>query len=276
MVTMTAVRTLPVLTRPGLLLAMAYLVLVLVAAVAPSLLTNAEPVRIVGEDRFIAPSAAHPFGTDHLGRDMVARVIHGTSQTLLTAGLAVTIGLLVGTVFGLLAATGGKTADLVIMRAVDVLLAVPAFLIALSLVAAFKPGPIALGLGIGIASIAMFARVVRAEVLAVRSLDFVEASFLSGGRPAWVAFRHVLPNSLGPVLSLAVVDMGFAILAIAGLGFLGFGSPPPTPEWGVIVADGRQYLATAWWLTTIPGIVIVLTVVCLGVCSRELLKRTQV
>ena len=248
------------------------LLMVLGWALFPVLFTSFDPLSGVPAQKFQAPGAEHWFGTDHLGRDVFARVVHGTSQTLLTAGLAVSIGLVVGTALGLLAATAGRAADAVTMRLIDVLLAVPGFLIALIIVTAFAPGPVSLGIGVGIASIASFARVVRSEVLRVRSLDYVEAAFMNGGTYWSVVFKHILPNSCGPVLALLAVDLGVAILAISGLGFLGFGSPPPTPEWGLLIAEGRQYLASAWWLTTLPGLVIVVVVILLAGLGRQLHK----
>lgn len=241
-------------------------------ALAPGLFTGVDPLGGIPREKFQAPGPDHWFGTDHLGRDIYARVVHGTSQTLLTAGLAVLIGLVVGTALGMLAATAGRSADATTMRLVDVLLAVPGFLISLIIVTAFSPGPISLGVGIGIASIASFARVVRSEVLRVRNLDYVEAAFLNGGTYCSVVFRHILPNSCGPVLALLAVDLGAAILAISGLGFLGFGAPPPTPEWGLLISEGRQYLARAWWMTSLPGLVIVIAVMLLAALGRQLLK----
>lgn len=248
------------------------LLMVLGWALFPSLFTSFDPLSGVPAQKFQAPGAEHWFGTDHLGRDVFARVVYGTSQTLLTAGLAVTIGLVAGTGFGLFAATAGRAADAVTMRLIDVLLAVPGFLISLIIVTAFAPGPVSLGIGVGIASIATFARVVRSEVLRVRNLDYVEAAFMNGGTYWSVVLKNILPNSCGPVLALLAVDLGVAILAISGLGFLGFGSPPPTPEWGLLIAEGRQYLASAWWLTTLPGLVIVVVVILLAGLGRQLHK----
>lgn len=260
------------LRSPALWLTVAPLVVVIGWALFPSFFSGFDPITGVPAHKLQEPSAQHWFGTDHLGRDVFARVVHGTSQTLLTAGLAVLIGLIAGTGLGLLAATAGRAADAVTMRLIDVLLAVPGFLISLIIVTAFEPGPVSLGIGVGIASIASFARVVRSEVLRVRSLDYVEAAFMNGGTYWSVVFKHILPNSCGPVLALLAVDLGVAILAISGLGFLGFGSPPPTPEWGLLIAEGRQYLTSAWWLTTLPGAVIVSVVILLAGLGRQLHK----
>ncbi len=241
-------------------------------AVVPALFSGYDPITGVPADKLTGPSAEHLFGTDHLGRDVFSRVVYGTRQTLLTAGLACLIGSIIGSVLGLLAGTAGRFADSVAMRLVDVILAVPAFLIALILVTAAEPGPLSLGIGVGIASIAAFARLVRTEVLRVRSRDFVQAALMSGGKYFTVLRRHIIPHVIGPVLSLLAVDLGAAILAISGLGFLGFGSPPPTPEWGLLISEGRQYLSVAWWLTTLPGLVIVAAVMLMATLGRAINK----
>lgn len=246
------------------------LAVLLTWALLPGIFTGADPITGVPQEKLSAPSMAHPFGTDHLGRDVYARVVHGTSQTLLTAGLACLIGSVAGSLLGLLASTAGRFADSVAMRFVDVVLAVPAFLIALILVTATEPGPFSLGLGVGIASIAAFARLVRTEVLRVRSRDFVQAALMSGGGYFSVMRRHIIPHVIGPVLALLAVDLGAAILAISGLGFLGFGSPPPTPEWGLLISEGRQYLTVAWWLTTLPGLVIIAAVMLTAALGRSI------
>ena len=246
---------------------------VLVAfALVPGLFSGQDPITGVPAEKFAAPSSAHFFGTDHLGRDVFTRVVYGTRQTLLTAGLACLVGSVIGSLIGLLASTAGRLADTVAMRFIDVVLAVPSFLVALILVTATKPGPLSLGIGVGIASIAVFARLVRTEVLRVRSRDFVKAALMSGGTYFTVLRRHILPHIIGPVLALLAVDLGAAILTISGFGFLGFGSPPPTPEWGLLISEGRQYLAVAWWLTTLPGLVIVIAVMLTAALGRAINK----
>lgn len=254
----------------------ALLILVAAWALAPGLFTDQDPLKGNALDKFQPPSLAHWFGTDHLGRDVLTRVIHGTSQTLLTAGLAVAVGLVVGSIIGILAGVSGPVVDAVGMRVSDVLLALPAFLISIWIVTAYGPGPLSVGIGVGIGSIAIFARVFRAEVLRVRALDYVEAAFLSGETRWSVIRRHIVPNAVGAVVALAVIDLSAAILAISALGYLGYSAPPPTPEWGLLVSEGRNYLANAWWLTSLPGIVIVVVIVALGVVSRRVLKSNHI
>lgn len=250
--------------------------LVLAWLVAPAAFTGYDPITGDSAATFLAPGLAHPFGTDHLGRDVLARVIHGTSQTALTAGLAVVVGLVLGTLVGLGSSTLGPLADAVGMRVVDSLIALPAIMVALLVVTAYGAGPVSIGVGVGIGSVVLFARVVRSEVLRIRSLDYMEASTVAGAGYWRQLAGHVLPAVRGPVLALAVVDFGAAVLAVSSLGYLGFGTPPPTPEWGLIVAEGRQYLQNAWWMTTLPGVFILLVVVSLGVLGRSLARSTRV
>ncbi|OBG77857.1 MULTISPECIES: ABC transporter permease [unclassified Mycobacterium] len=269
-------RGLPGATPWPVRLSAALLVLVGAWAVAPGIFTGRDPLKGRPVDKFRPPSPAHWFGTDHLGRDVLTRVIYGTSHTVATAGLAVAVGLLVGSVIGVLAGVAGPVADAVGMRLSDVLLALPGFLISVWIVTAYGPGPWSVGIGVGIGSIAIFARVFRAEVLRVRALDYVEAAFLSGETRWSVIRRHVIPNAVGAVVTLAVIDLSSAILLISALGYLGYSAPPPTPEWGLLVAEGRRYLATAWWLTTLPGAVILLVILALGTVSRRVLAAHRI
>ncbi len=156
------------------------------------------------------------------------------------------------------------------MRVIDVLLAIPGLLLSLSIVTLLGFGTVNVAIAVGITSVATFARLARSQVVRVRSTDYVEAAFASGGRLGGVLARHVLPNSIGPVVALAALNFGSAILQISALGFLGFGAPPPTPEWGLMIAEGRNYVSTAWWLTTLPGAIIVLVVLSTHRISRSI------
>ncbi|MDL5351635.1 ABC transporter permease [Microbacterium sp. zg-YB36] len=236
------------------------LIVVVAWAIVPWLFTPLDPFAGDAAAALQAPSALHPFGTDATGRDMYARVVYGAVQSLSGALVAVTVGLVAGTFLGVVAGTVGGFVDDVIMRIVDVLLAIPGLLLALSLIIILGFGTVQAAIAVGIGAIASFARLTRAEVLRVRGTDYVEAAYASGGRFWAVLRRHILPNSLTPVLALAALNFGAAILAISALGFLGYGAPPPIPEWGLMIAEGRNYIATAWWLTTLPGVVVVIVV----------------
>ncbi|RZU66072.1 peptide/nickel transport system permease protein [Microterricola gilva] len=244
--------------------------LVLAWAIVPWLFTGHDPLVGVPADKLQAPSLAHLFGTDQLGRDLLSRVIYGAIQSLSGALVAVGVGLVLGTAIGVIAGSTGGVLDAILMRIVDVLLSIPGLLLALSIIILLGFGTINAAIAVGIGSVAAFARLSRSEVVRVRRSDYVEAAFGSGGRYVAVLWRHVLPNSLGAVVSLAALQFGVAILAISTLGFLGYGAPPPTPEWGLLVADGRNYIATSWWLTTFPGLVVVVVVLAANRVSHSL------
>jgi peptide/nickel transport system permease protein len=256
--------------RPGLVLSVLVLVLTVAWAVAPGLFTGYDPLAGVPREKLRPPSAAHLFGTDETGRDVFARVVHGAELSLSATVTAVLIALVTGTVLGLLAGARGGWLDTVLMRLTDVLLAVPAILLSLALVTALGFGTTKVAVAVGVANIANFVRLMRAEVLRVRTGVYVEAARAAGVRPSVVLARHILPNAAGPVLVLAVLQVGTAVLEISALSFLGYGAAPPTPEWGSLVAEGRSFLASAWWMTSLPGLVIAAVVLSANRISRAL------
>lgn len=256
--------------RPGLVVSVLYVLLVLCAAVAPSVLAGGDPLTGVPAQRLRPPSAAHVFGTDYLGRDLYTRVVHGASLSLRATVLAVAVGLLVGGLIGLLAGFIGRWVDEGLMRFVDTLLAIPSILLSLALITALGYGTTKVAIAVGVASVASFARVMRAETMRVRRATYVEAARSVGTRWYATLRRHVLPNAAGPVLVLAVLEFGLAILQVSALSFLGYGAPPPAPEWGALIAEGRNYLANSWWLCTMPGFAIAGTVLSVNRISRAL------
>lgn len=259
--------------RAGLVIAVAVLLLAIAWAIAPALFTSHDPLVGTPADKLQAPSLAHPFGTDSLGRDLLARVIYGSVHSLTGALIAVLVGLVAGTALGIIAGSTGGLVDDIVMRIVDVLLSIPSLLLSLSIIILLGFGTVNAAIAVGIGSIAAFARLVRSEVVKVRASDYVEAGFGSGGTTLQVLVRHVLPNSVTSVFALAALQFGTAILAISTLGFLGYGAPPPTPEWGLLIAEGRNYVSTAWWLTTLPGLVVVAVVVSANRLSSALAGR---
>ncbi|MFJ3383130.1 MULTISPECIES: ABC transporter permease [unclassified Curtobacterium] len=256
--------------RPTLTIAVVWLLLVLVAAVLPGVLTVHDPLAADPAAKLTAPDAAHWFGTDQLGRDLYARVVHGTALTLQAAVLAIVIGLVGGSLVGLVAGFVGGVVDAVLMRLADVLLAIPSLLLSLTIVTVLGFGTVNVAVAVGVASIATIARIMRSEVVRVRTAQYVEAASANGNRWWRVLLVHVLPNAAGPVLVLAALEFGTAILAVSSLSFLGYGAQPPQPEWGSLVATGRDYIATSWWLTTIPGLVIAVTVLAGNRLARAL------
>ncbi|MGP9693455.1 ABC transporter permease [Brachybacterium sp. AOP25-B2-12] len=250
------------LALPGATAVLAALVLLLVLAwaIVPGVFTAYDPISGDAAQALQPPSGQHWFGTDATGRDVFARVVHGARNSLSGAAIAVVVGLVVGTSLGVLAGSVGGWGEAVIMRVVDVLLAIPGLLLSLSVIILLGFGVTNAAIAVGVTSIATFARLSRSEVVRVRRSEYVEAAFGSAGTFWGVLWRHVLPNSLGAVLALAALQLGTAVLAISTLGFLGYGAPPPIPEWGLMIAESRDYLGSIWWLTTLPGIVIVLVV----------------
>ena len=222
------------------------------------------------------PSTAHLFGTDSVGRDQLSRVIFGARESLLGAAVAVSLGAIVGVAIGAIAGSLGGAADSVAMRIVDVLLAVPGLLLALTVVVLLGPGTVNAAIAVGVGAIASFARLVRSEVLQVRRTEYVEAAYGSGGTFFTVLARHILPNSLRPVLALLALQFGGAILALSTLGFLGYGVTPPDPEWGMIIAQGRNLLGAAWWVTAMPGLVLLLVVLSASRISWSLGNGNEV
>jgi peptide/nickel transport system permease protein len=255
----------------SVLLSFVVVIIVVLWAVVPGLFTSYSAVVANPAAKFLAPSAQHWFGTDNLGRDEFARIVHGAGPSVGTALVAVGIGLFAGGLIGLAAGFIGGWVDAVLGRLVDTLLAIPGFLLAVVVVTGLGFDTLNAAIATGVSSVAIFARLMRAEVLKVRHSVFVESSYLQGGSGGYVLFRHVLPNAYRSVLALAVLQLGSAIIVIAALAFLGYGSPPPASDWGLLVADGQSY-ATAPWLIYGPAIVIVLTVLSINRISRWLRK----
>lgn len=269
--TSTRRRALPAaFRRPLVLASAAWIVVVLVATLWPGLLAPGDPLGGTPTENLQAPSWAHWFGTDQLGRDLYTRVVHGTALTVSAAAIAVGVGVVAGSLLGLLSGFVGGRTDAAIMRVADVLLAIPGLLLSLAIITALGFGTVNVAIAVGIASVAAVARVLRSEVLRVRTAPYIEAARASGNGWTAVLLRHVLPNSIGPVVVLAVLEFGTAILAVSALSFLGYGAPPPAPEWGALVSGGRDYLRNAWWLTALPGLTIAVTVLAANRLSRGL------
>ncbi|MBA1290336.1 ABC transporter permease [Pseudomonas japonica] len=260
----------PLARRPGFLLATALVVFTLIAAAAPWLFSGLDPYATAPVAKLLPPGAGHWFGTDELGRDLYTRMLYGARLSLEAALLAVGLALVCGLGLGILAGFIGGRIDALIMRLVDVLLALPGLLLALAIVTAIGFGTLPVAVAVGVGIIPGFARTTRAEVLRIKTLPYVEAARLGGASWARTLLRHVLPNAWGPVAVLATLDVGAAILATAGLSFLGFGAEPPAAEWGTLIANGRHFLITAPWVSLLPGLFVVLVVFSLNHMARTL------
>ncbi|MGF9564475.1 ABC transporter permease [Neorhizobium sp. JUb45] len=252
-------------------LSFAVIAIVIAWSLAPQLFTTYSPVVGVPADKLLGPSLSHWFGTDHLGRDLYTRVVYGTASSVSSALVAVVIGVLFGGLIGLLAGFLGGWVDILLARLVDVLLSIPKFLLAVIIVTAIGFETINAAIATGISAVAFFARVTRSEVIKTRQATFVEASFLSGGSRWYILSRHVVPNASRSVLPLAVLQFGESILVIASLAFLGYGDPPPSSDWGLLISIGKDYLK--WpWLVYAPAFVTIVTVLSVNRISRWLRK----
>ncbi|MEU6644021.1 ABC transporter permease [Saccharomonospora sp. NPDC046836] len=268
---MTVSTRLPLRVPPTVAVSFAILAVVLAWSIAPGVFTSHDPVNGVPAEKFLGPGAEHWFGTDHLGRDLFARVVHGTSSSVTSALIAVVIGVVAGGLIGLLAGFLGGWLDVVLARLVDVLLAIPSFLLAVVIVSALGFETVNAAIATGVSAVAVFARVMRSEVIKTRQAVFVEASFVQGGSRLHILLRHVLPNASRSVLTLAVLQFGLSILVIAGLAFLGYGDPPPASDWGLLISSGKDYLL-APWLVYAPALVTIATVLSVNRISRWLRK----
>lgn len=206
------------------------------------------------------PSLEHPFGTDDLGRDLLSRVIFGARYTLLVGIGVVAIVAAAGSIMGFLAGFYGGRVDAFIMRIVDIMLAIPALVLALAIAGALGGGLWNVIIAIGAVGWTQFARLVRGEVLKIRESEYIQAARALGASDFKIIFQHVAPNMLAPVIVYTTLYIPSAILWAASLSFLGLGVQPPYPEWGALIANGRSYLSFAWWIATIPGGAIMITV----------------
>jgi len=206
----------------------------------------------------------HPLGTDHLGRDILSRILYGGRISLGVGLSAVTLSFLIGVTLGLLAGFHGGRIDALIMRVVDVFLAIPYILLAMGVVFALGPSLLNVILVMAVTRWVQFARIVRADVLSIREREFVSGARARGNRSMRLLLRHVLPNALTPIIVVATLELAFMIIYESALSFLGLGVQPPTPTWGWMLSDGRNYIATAWWLATFPGLAIMLTVLAVN------------
>jgi peptide/nickel transport system permease protein len=238
----------------------AILLVLLILSLAAPLLSTHDPEKMVLSQVLRPPSREFPLGTDYLGRDMWTRILYGGRLSLMIGLLAVAVGLMIGVPLGAVSGYFGGRSDLFIQRIADVLLAFPGFLLSLSLVAVLGVGLQNVIIAVGIAALPSFIRLVRGSVLSIRELSYVEAARAIGVPNRAILFRHILPNAMSPVIVQATLNLGTAILVAAGLGFLGLGVRPPTPEWGTMLGEGRSYIFSAWHVATFPGLAIFLAV----------------
>ena len=261
------------LRRPSAMASAVLILIVTAAAVFAPLIAPYHPNEITPQLR-TAPSRAHLFGTDEVGRDVLSRVIYGGRVSLRVGIIAIGIALIAGTLLGLSAGYRGGWVDSLIMRAMDIMLAFPGFLLAIAIVAILGPGLYNVMIAVGIEAIPVYARTSRSSVLSAKEEEYVVSALAIGASHPRILFQYVLPNILAPLIVLATLGVGIAILSAAGLSYLGLGAQPPTAEWGATLASARGFIRQAWWMSTFPGLAILIVVLALNLFGdglREIL-----
>lgn len=233
--------------------------LILVAVFAP-FITSYDPNEVKISERLQKPSLEHPFGTDKFGRDVFTRIVYGTRYSLLMPAIAVLITLIIGTSVGIIAGFHGGKIDEVLMRCVDVLISFPNLILTLAILGMLGPGLFNAMIAISIAGWGGYARIIRGMTLSIKEKEFVEAVISLGASDGYILTKHIFPNVVSPLIVLATLDMAGMILALSGLGFLGLGAQPPTPEWGTMLSEARSLIFTSQYLMFFPGLMIVITV----------------
>ncbi|HEV3348211.1 MAG TPA: ABC transporter permease [Methylomirabilota bacterium] len=254
----------------GALVGLAILATLAVLAVAAPWLSARDPIRTAPREALQPPGARFVFGSDQFGRDVASRVLHGARVSLLVGVISVSIAVGLGAPIGLVSGYYGGRLDALIMRVMDVMLAFPGILLALAIVSVLSPGLGNVMIAVGLSAVPGYARLVRATVLSAREHLYVEAARALGGRDGAILVRDILPNVVAPLIVTATLGLGGAILSAAALSFLGLGSQPPQPEWGRMLSEGRDYLREAWWISTFPGLGILLTVLAMNLVGDGL------
>lgn len=255
--------------------AIAVLAVIGFAALWPGVLATHDPLQTDVRSALLPPGPDHLFGTDQSGRDVYSRVVYGAARSLGIGLLATAIALVAGLIVGALAGIAPRGVDASVMRVNDVLMAFPEFLVALVVVAVLGPGPVNIAIAVTLAAVPVYVRLARVQTRTLRVAEHVEAARILGVPPVRAFTRHVVPGVLGSLSVLATIGIGSSILAAAGLSFLGLGPSEPTPEWGLMLAGGRNVLGQAWWISVFPGIAITLSVVCASVVGRILRARAD-
>jgi peptide/nickel transport system permease protein len=246
-----------------------FLLIVLIALLAPVLVPH-DPVQLNARNSLRPPDREFLLGTDQFGRDILSRIIYGSRISVTMGLVAVSISVTGGTILGLMAGYYRGATDTLVGRLVDVMLAFPGILLALVIIAILGPDLMNAMIAVGISATPLYIRVVRGSVMSVAQLEYIEAARVSGANNLRILVRHVLPNVSAPIIVLASLGIPSAIIAGAALSFLGLGVKPPTPDWGEMLSSGRQFMSVAWWLSTFPGLAIVLLVLAINLLGDGL------
>ena len=249
---------------------MAILLTIILVAIFADMLAPCDPYLQVYAEALQPPSAAHLFGTDEFGRDIFSRVLYGARISLLVGVVSVAIACVFGSLLGASAGYFGGAYDAVVMRCMDVLLAIPSLLLNLSIVAALGKSVFNMMLAVGVSNVPRYCRIMRASVLQIKNTEYVDAARVSGASNMFIILRHIIPNCLAPIIVQATLSVGSAIIACAGLSFLGVGIPAPIPEWGAMLSNGKDFLRHNAYITIFPGLAIMLTVLSLNLMGDGL------
>lgn len=247
----------------------------LVAAVAPALLTPGDPLAVDPSASFLPPSLSHLFGTDESGRDVFTRVVYGTGPSLLIGLSATAIGVGLAVVLGLLSGLGPRWLDFGTTRFIEVLFAFPGLLLALLFIVIYGPGAVTSTIAVGLATAPGYARVIRSQVLVVKGAPYIEAATVLGRSRSFRVIHHLLPNVGGALFVLVTLGIGQSIVWASSLSYLGLGAVPPTAEWGAMLSAGRTYITSFWWMTFFPGVFIVLSAAATTILGRSLQQRVR-
>lgn len=259
-----------VIQNPLTLLGMVIFLVVVAASIGAPLLTPYDPLELDFGQSLLPPSGEHLTGTDEMGRDLFTRILYGGRISLLAAAMVIVMAGVVGTVLGSIAGYSGGLVDELIMRTSDLFLAFPGLVLAIAIAAALGPSLENALVAISLVWWPWYARLLRGQVLSMKHSQYVEAALALGASDGRVLFRHILPNCVGPLTVQVSLDAGAAILSTASLSFIGVGAQPPTPEWGALIAVGREYMLSQWWYPTFPGFAILLTVLGLNLMGDGL------
>lgn len=259
----------------GPTLALAVLVILACAAVLPNAIAPFSPTAMDTDAILQSPSWGHLFGTDENGRDVFSRAVHGAHDSLAIGVLATLIGLGLGMLFGFVGGLGGRLTDWLATRFVEVMFAFPSIVLALLFITAFGSGPYTTAVAVGLSIFPGFARIIRAQVRVQKNADYIKAATALGRSRGFILRRHLLPNVMWPLLVLFTLGIGQSIIWGAALGYLGMGAAPPASEWGLMLASGKNFIYSAWWLTLFPGLLIAATSVAATALGRSLEARNR-
>ncbi len=263
--------------RPSAMIGLIILAFLILVAICADFLYDYDKVALAQDivHRFTKPCAAHPFGTDDYGRDILARIVHGSRLSLGIGFFSISIAAIIGTAIGAVVGYRGGTSDMVVMRIMDVFMAIPNILMAMIIVAVFGTSPVTIALSLGIANIPTFTRVARGTVLTVREQEYIESARAIGEKDSSIILKHILPNCFAPILVQMTVSLAMTILSVSGLSYLGMGIQPPAPEWGSMLSGSRAYLTNASYMAIFPGLAIVLTILALNLVGDGLRDATD-